>query len=161
MRKIRTAFVIFAGLALWSTSTFAQDSPPDSKKAKEIVALVEKAAVLLSAKGMAVLPEFRKKDTEWRTGDTYLFGNYMTGIQYLNAGFPEREGKDQSGTKDSNGKDILMEFQKTVKSKSGAGWANYMWPKPGQTQPSQKWSYLKSVKVDGKRALIGAGFYPN
>ena len=35
-----------------------------------------------------------------------------------------------------------------------------MWPKPGQTQPSQKWSYVKGVQVDGTPAIIGAGFYP-
>jgi hypothetical protein len=35
-----------------------------------------------------------------------------------------------------------------------------MFPKPGQTQPSQKWSYVKVVNIDGAPGLIGAGFYP-
>jgi hypothetical protein len=35
-----------------------------------------------------------------------------------------------------------------------------MWPKPGHTQPSQKWSYLMAVQVDGKPAMVEAGFYP-
>ena len=32
--------------------------------------------------------------------------------------------------------------------------------KPGATEPSQKWSYVKAVKADGI-ALVGAGFYPD
>jgi signal transduction histidine kinase len=43
---------------------------------------------------------------------------------------------------------------------NGSGWVDYMWPKPGKTKPSQKWSYVKAVQVDGTPAFIGAGFYP-
>ena len=159
-RIINTVVIVLVGLFGVALSAVAQESPPDSQKSKEIIALVEKAAALIQAKGKAALPEFRNSGSEWRSGDLYLFGNYMTGIQFLNAGFPEREGKDQSGTKDANGKDILAEFRKAIQSSGGAGWASYMWPKPGQTQPSKKWSYVKSVKFDGKPSIIGAGFYP-
>jgi methyl-accepting chemotaxis protein len=41
----------------------------------------------------------------------------------------------------------------------GAGWVDYMFPKPGQTQPSHKWSYVKRFKADGMSGLIGAGFF--
>jgi len=50
-------------------------------------------------------------------------------------------------------------FIEKVKA-SGSGWVDYMWPKPGETQPSRKWSYVKAVSVDGAPALVGAGFYP-
>jgi cytochrome c len=50
------------------------------------------------------------------------------------------------------------EFLKKVQA-SGAGWVDYMFPKPGQTQPSHKWSYVKGFKVDGMTGLIGAGFF--
>jgi hypothetical protein len=39
-------------------------------------------------------------------------------------------------------------------------WVAYMFPKPGQSQPSQKWSYVKAITMDGTPGLIGAGFYP-
>jgi len=52
-----------------------------------------------------------------------------------------------------------MRKEDTV-TKKGSGWVDYMFPKPGQTQPSQKWSYVKGVKIDGGLGLIGAGFYP-
>jgi signal transduction histidine kinase len=41
-----------------------------------------------------------------------------------------------------------------------AGWVDYMWPKPGQTNPSRKWSYVRRVNLDGVSGLVGAGFYP-
>jgi hypothetical protein len=48
---------------------------------------------------------------------------------------------------------------KTVQNK-GAGWVDYMFPKPGKTQPSHKWSYVKRFKTEGLTGLIGAGFFP-
>lgn len=152
-------FVIVVALFVTSAAS-GQNAPPDSAKAQQIQALVKKAASLINAKGNAAFAEFHKNRTEWRTGDTYLFANDMKGMQILNAGFPEREGTDQSSTKDVTGKAIFQDFKKVVEAGKGEGWASYMWPKPGQTQPSQKWSYLKVVKIDGKPAIVGAGFYP-
>jgi len=155
--------VTLAGLAIsLALPTGAQQNdttaPPESEQAKQIVALVEKAAALIDSKGKSIFPEFRKTDSEWRTGDTYLFVNDLKGMVLLNPAFPELEGKDLSGRKDSNGKLFFLEFLKVVQSK-GSGWVDYMFPKPGQSQPSQKWSYVKAVNVDGTPAFVGAGFY--
>ena len=49
---------------------------------------------------------------------------------------------------------------RTAQSPKGSGWVDYMFPKPGQTQPSHKWTYVKRVAIDGVPGLIGAGFYP-
>ena len=142
-----------------SPPAFSQQSPPEPEKAKQIAALVDKAAALIDSKGKSVFPEFRKTGSEWRSGDTYLFVGDMKGVEVFNAAFPKLEGTDVSGIKDAKGKLITMEQIKTVQSK-GAGWVDYMWPKPGQTQPSQKWSYVKAVKIDGEPGFVGAGFYP-
>jgi cytochrome c len=77
----------------------------------------------------------------------------------LNAAFPAREGTNTTGQKDATGKLFHEEFIKVARSK-GAGWVDYMFPKPGQTQPSQKWTYVKAVKIDGVPGLVGSGFYP-
>jgi cytochrome c len=61
--------------------------------------------------------------------------------------------------KDATGKHFVTAFIDTVKA-SGSGWVDYMWPKPGETQPSRKWTYVKAATVDGVPALVGAGFYP-
>ena len=162
-KALTAGFFVLAGLLGISSVAFSQQSPPDSAKAKQIVVLVQKAAALIDSlcplACRSAFSEFRKSGSEWRTGDTYLFLADMKGIALFNAGFPELEGTDLSGLKDANGKLINMELMKVVQSK-GAGWVDYMWPKPGQTQPSQKWSYVKAVVVDGAPAYIGAGFYP-
>ena len=76
----------------------------------------------------------------------------------LNPAFPEREGSNPHGEKDANGKMFHDEFLKVVKAK-GAGWVDYMFPKPGQKQPSHKWSYVKGFKAADVSGLIGAGFF--
>ena len=139
--------LIFAlvGLAIgFTVPTFAQQqdtaTPPESEQAKQLVALVEKAAALIDSKGRSIFPEFR--NGEWRTGETYLFIDDLKGMVLFNGGFPKDEGSDFSGRKDSNGKLFVAEFVKVVQSK-GSGWVDYMFPKPGQSQPSQKWSYVR------------------
>ncbi len=144
----------------WLRQAQAQASaPPASEKAKQIVALVDKAAALIESQGKAAFTEFRKRGSEWFSGDTYLFAYDMNLNVLLVAAFPQNEGKNQTGKTDSNGKLYHDEFVKVARSK-GSGWVDYMFPKPGQTQPSQKWSYVKAVNIDGVPALIGAGFYP-
>ena len=137
----------------------AQQSPPTSEKAKQIEALVNKAAALIESKGKAIFSEFRTKDTEWFRGDTYLFVYDLKSNVLFNAAFPAREGTNTTGQKDANGKLFHHEFIQVAESK-GSGWVDYMFPKPGQTQPSQKWAYVKAVKVDGVPSLVASGFYP-
>ena len=88
-----------------------------------------------------------------------MFVDNMKGIALLNAAFPKLEGTDETGLKDAKGKLITMEMTKVAQTK-GSGWVDYLWPKPGQSQPGQKWSYIKAVKIDGEPGLVGAGFYP-
>ena len=42
----------------------------------------------------------------------------------------------------------------------GSGWVDYRFPKPGQTEPSQKWTFVKVVTIDGTPGLVASGFYP-
>jgi cytochrome c len=158
-KALFTGFFVLAGLLGTAAPAFPQQSPPPSEQVKKIEALVDKAAALVNSKGKAAFAEFRKEGSEWWFGETYLFAYDMNLNVLLVVAFPENEGKNQTGKKDSNGKLYHDEFVKVVQSK-GSGWVDYMFPKPGQTQPSQKWSYVKAVKVDGVPALIGAGFYP-
>jgi signal transduction histidine kinase len=162
-KVLSAGFFVLAGLLVTSSPAFSQQSPPDSAQAKQIVALVQKAAALIDSQCplacRSAFSEFRKSGGEWRTGDTYLFVSDMKGIALFNAGFPELEGSDVGNLKDANGKLIHAALMKAAQTK-GAGWVDYMWPKPGQTQPVQKWSYVKAVMFDGAPAYIGAGFYP-
>jgi cytochrome c len=137
----------------------AQQTPPPSARATQVEELVTKAAALIDSEGKAAFAEFRKKDSEWFHGDTYLFAYDMNANVLLNPAFPQREATNVSGQKDANGKLFHDEIIKTAQTKD-SGWVDYMFPKPGQKQPSQKWTYVKKVTVDGVPALVASGFYP-
>ena len=138
----------------------AQQSPPASAQAKQVQALVEKAAALVNEKGKAAFAEFRQPDSEWFHGTTYLFAYDMQANVLLNPAFPEREGTNVTGGKDARGKLLHQAIIETAESK-GSGWVDYWFPKPGQKEPSQKWTYVQKVNIDGVPGLIASGFYPN
>ena len=153
-----------AGLFLLLTTAaaapaLAQQSPPVSAQSKQVEALVEKAAALIGEKGKAAFAEFRKPDSEWFHGNTYLFAYDMQANVLLNPAFPQREGTNVTGGKDARGKLLHQAIIETAERK-GSGWVDYWFPKPGQTEPSQKWTYVKKVMLDRTPALIASGFYP-
>jgi cytochrome c len=158
MIKSLLVCIALAGLIMGS-SAHSQEAPPPSDQAKRIEDLVNRAAALIEQRGQVAFAEFRKRDSDWWSGNTYLFAYDDHLNVLLNPAFPKREGTNPQGEKDANGKMFHDEFLKTVQT-NGAGWVDYMFPKPGQTQPSHKWSYVKGFKVDGMSGLIGAGFFP-
>jgi signal transduction histidine kinase len=142
-----------------ASPAISQQTPPPSEQAKQTEALVIEAAALVDKEGKSAFVEFRKKDSEWFHGSTYLFVYDLKGNVLLNPAFPKREGTNVTGEKDARGKLFHNEIIKTAETK-GSGWVDYMFPKPGQTEPSQKWAYVKKVTVDGVAVLIASGFYP-
>jgi cytochrome c len=154
--------VFFSMVALIAmlAPAFAGEAPPPSKQAKADEALVTKAAMLIEREGKTVaFVEFRKKNSEWLHGDTYLYAYDSKGNVLLNAAFPQREGTNIAGQKDAKGKAFQNEILE-VAATQGSGWVSYMFPKPGQTAPSEKWAYVKKVTFDGTPGLIASGFYP-
>ena len=96
------ASALFVGLALatfvaTASPVLSQQGPPQSEKAKQVEALVTKAAALIDNKGKAAFEDFRKKDSEWFHTDTYLFVYDMNANVLLNPAFPKREGTNVSG----------------------------------------------------------------
>jgi signal transduction histidine kinase len=67
-------------------------------------------------------------------------------------------GQRVTGFKDINGKLFFAEMNRIAREK-GAGWVSYMWPKPGEKDPSLKVSYVKLCKVDGVEMVVGCGVY--
>ena len=152
------ALLLVAVVMVSGQGVFAQDGPPSPAEAKRIEVLVNKASAFVDGKGKAALSEFRERGSEWWSGDVYIFAYAPDGTVLLNPAFPAREGHSYHGETDKKGKAFHDELIKTAQTK-GSGWVDYWLPKPGQTEPSQKWSYVRAVKADGI-ALVGAGFYP-
>ncbi len=123
-----------------------------------VIKKVDQACALLEKEGKAAFPKFKGKNSEFIFAGTYIWINDLKGVMVMHPVKAELEGKDQLGWKDSQGKLIFVEFNKTAKEKS-AGWVDYWWPKPGESKPSHKISYVKLCKIDGEDMVVGCGIY--
>jgi signal transduction histidine kinase len=140
---------------------WAQDAPPPSAEAKRIESLVDEAAALVERQGKAAaFAQFRTRGSHWWSGNTYLFAYDRNMNVLLTPAFPKREGTNVRGQTDADGKPMHDDFMQVVRTR-GSGWVDYVFPKPGETKPSRKWTYVKGVSFDGTPGLIGAGFYPD
>lgn len=122
------------------------------------MALVDQAGALLESKGTDAFAEFRKKDSQWLKGDTYIFVVDMNGIEVFHPIQPDLEGKSIIGMKDANGKAFIQEMIEIANTK-GSGWVEYMWPKPGESEPSKKMVYMKKVKTGEDTLIVASGYY--
>ena len=159
MSRTQWCSVRFVPLAVVLFSNLGWAAPPESKQAMETKALVEKAAGLLADKGKAAFAEFKKADSEWRKGQSYIFVYGLDGTCLCHPIDPKLEGTNELGLKDASGKAFVKEMVALIEAKE-SGWVDYQWPKPGETKPSPKWSYLKRVKVGADTVFVGGGFYP-
>lgn len=69
---------------------------------------------------------------------------------------PDLDGQGLSEFKDPTGKKLFMEMVRVTKA-DGAGFVNYMWPKPGSSVDVEKISYVQLFKPWGW--IIGTGVY--
>ncbi|OCJ04348.1 chemotaxis protein [Rhizobium sp. AC44/96] len=89
-------------------------------------------------------------------GSGYLWINDMHPTMIMHPIKPELNGTDLSQNKDPNGKFIFVEFVNTVK-KSGEGFVDYYWPKPGAAEPVLKYSHVVGFEPWGW--VVGTGVY--
>jgi len=157
-KTLYSGILLFVGVIILLSPRISSSLEPQSEEAKQTMALVDQAASLLQSKGTEAFTEFRKKDSKWLKGDTYIFVHNMNGIVLFHPIKPELEGKSMIDWKDVNGKAANQEMIETAKTQ-GSGWIDYMWPKPGESKPSKKSSYFKKVKVGEETFIVGSGFY--
>ncbi|HEU0264648.1 MAG TPA: methyl-accepting chemotaxis protein [Geobacterales bacterium] len=86
----------------------------------------------------------------------YFWINDMTPRMVMHPTKPELEGTDLSGNKDPQGKALFVEFVNVCKAQGG-GFVDYLWPKPGASEPVPKISYVKLYEPWGW--IIGSGVY--
>ncbi|MEL4179617.1 methyl-accepting chemotaxis protein [Roseateles sp. PN1] len=90
------------------------------------------------------------------SGSEYIWINDMTPRMVMHPIKPDLNGKDLNENKDPKGKPLFVEFVKVVKA-SGSGYVDYLWPKPGATEPVGKRSYVQGFAPWGW--VIGSGVY--
>ncbi|MGH7422691.1 MAG: cache domain-containing protein [Candidatus Methylomirabilales bacterium] len=106
--------------------------------AAEAKAMLEKAVGALKANKAKALAEFTKGEGGFKDRDLYPFcggpdGNFTA--------HPSLTGKSLKDLKDKAGKPLGAEMYK-VATEGKISEVSYMWPRPGQTEPVQKVSFV-------------------
>lgn len=135
-RTFMTGLLAIAFLA--ASPAFAAGEFGTSAEAK---AMLEKAVKELKADKQAALQKFQKGEGGFKDRDLYPFcggpdGNFTA--------HPTLTGKSLKELKDKAGKPLGEEMYKTAKE-GQISEVSYMWPRPGQTEPVQKVSYVTKV----------------
>jgi len=123
-----------------------------------IVDTVDNAARLVRKKGKQAFATLRDRAGPFRYQNVYVFVDDHKGIELVNPVSPELEGTDLIDFKDANGILIIREMIKMLRDKD-SGWMEYMWPRPGESEPSKKQSYIRKVNVGDRTLYVGAGVY--
>ncbi|MGA2226116.1 MAG: cache domain-containing protein [Syntrophobacteraceae bacterium] len=163
--------VFFAVVALVSMRAWAQQLPEELYKETEaacvasastkataqmIVDKVNDACALLEKEGQAAFPKFLGKDSPFIFAGTYISIHDLEGFVLLHPVKAKMNGQHLMDLKDADGKLIYVAEDKIAKEK-GAGWVDYMWPKPGEKTASHKVTYAKLCRMDGKEVVLACG----
>jgi methyl-accepting chemotaxis protein len=137
-----------------------------SEKAEKLRNLVEAATGAAEAMYQrADLPESERqqmamsqiKAMRYNTKD-YIWINDLQGVMLMHPADPKLVNRNLSDLKDVNGKRFIQEFINVCQAK-GQGTVDYMWPKPGEKEPTPKLVYIQLFKPWGW--IIGTGVYTN
>ncbi len=146
---------------LREVSAALQEVLSGTNRKKQAIALVNKGLAMAKQKGLtATIAAARDKNGPFCSGDEwYIYIGTTSGkVTLLAHPFqPDKlVGPDLSGTADIRGRTFFNELVDVAVTR-GAGWVNYWWPKPGQTDSSLKSTYL--AKVPNEDAYIACGVY--
>lgn len=112
----------------------------------------------IEKQGTAAFPLFHDSTGPFIAKDAYIFVFDRQGVDLVNPGFPNLEGRNLMDVEDAQGKQLIREMFEVVQT-SGSGWVDYMWPKPGESVPTQKSAYVSRAKIVDQWVLVGCGVY--
>ena len=119
---------------------------------------VEDAIQLIRERGTGeAFAALRDESSGFLFYNAYVFVLDENGTLLVNNAFPENEGKDLSDLEDADGKAFVREM--LAVPADGSAWVDYKWPRPGDTWPSAKSSYVRNVEINGQRLFVGSGVY--
>ena len=87
----------------------------------------------------------------------YFWINDLEGTTVMHPIRPELQGQGGDAVRDANGVLVMMEAARIGRSTSGQGFFNYVWAKPGETEPVGKISYVQKFAPWGW--VVASGLY--
>ncbi len=123
-----------------------------------VVDAVTNAVAEIERRGEAAFALLRDPTGPFIAKDAYIFVTDMEAVELVNPAFPNLEGRKLLDLKDTRGKYLNREMLDLVRSR-GAGWVDYMWPKPGESVSTEKSAYVCRAKLGDKPVMVGCGVY--
>ena len=123
-----------------------------------VLDLVTSAVHELETFGAAAPAHFRDPAGPFVAKDAYIFVIGMDGIELVNPAFPTLEGRNLLDLKDTQGKLLVREMIQVAETR-GAGWVDYMWPRPGESVSTRKSTCVSRATLGGKPVLVACGVY--
>lgn len=123
-----------------------------------VVDLVKDAVGEVEKLGRTSFPGFHDPKERFMAKDAYVFVIDQEGVDLVNPGFRNLEGRNIMDLVDAEGKHPIREMWRKVRD-SGSGWVDYMWAKPGESTPTKKSAYVHKARLDGREVLVGSGVY--
>lgn len=123
-----------------------------------VVDLVTKAVAKIEKDGRASFESFHDPEGAFMAKDAYIFVIDPNGVELVNPGFRNLEGRSVLDLKDTEGKMLVREMLKVVQAQ-GSGWVDYMWPKPGESISTLKSTFVSKARLGGDWVLVGSGVY--
>jgi signal transduction histidine kinase len=143
------------GLTAFSFAALAQQAPNGSPA--EARAMLDKAVAALKADKAKALEQFNKGEGGFKDRDLQPFCFTLNDGALVAATAPTLLGKDIRTLKDPTGKGFGQENYDAAK-KPGVNEVRYMFPKPGETTPIPKVSFVTGIADVGLGC--GVGYYP-
>ncbi len=123
-----------------------------------VIDAVKDAVARIEKDGPAAFPLFHDPTGPFIAKDAYIFVIDRNGVDLVNPGFRNLEGRNLLDLKDTGGKQLIREMFAAVEG-HGSGWVDYMWPKPGENVSTQKSAYVSKAKIGGQWVMVGSGVY--
>ena len=143
--------VVAFGLSLAPMTSNAA-SGQQGGTSEEAKALLEKAIAEVRADEKAALEKFNKADGEYRDRDLYVF--CFDGSSGVTTAHPTLLGQNVRDQKDETGKAFGEEMFTSAKE-GVTSEISYLWPRPGETEPTATRSYYTRAG----NQVCGVGFY--
>jgi methyl-accepting chemotaxis protein len=158
------AVLALAALGVWSGAGQIAEG-----RRSQLVSVVDAAhSIVLSYQAKAKAGQMEPAQAQAEAvaalrGARYGQGDYIyiwtrQGVNVMLPPKPEWEGQNKLGkVPDGRGGDVIQSLVKAVGNPAGSGFADTMFPRPGQTQPVDKLQYVKLVPEWDW--MVGSGLY--
>ncbi|MBL8027271.1 MAG: cache domain-containing protein [Fibrobacteres bacterium] len=130
----------------------------DGATREEVVIKCHEAASMITSKGIdEAIKQISNVHGPFVWKDSYVFLMDLEGKMLAHPMQPElTKKKHVLLVTDPVGNAIFVHFVNLAAS-SNSGWVDYLWPRPGQTTPTKKTTYI--YRIPGQNYFVGSGFY--